>query len=106
MIVILRVTRRPSSRPASVCRPVIFKSKTESCDCIAGIFDTEPELDPWMVQGGLEITSPDPVYSNLLYPIVALDVQSFEESDWGSTIRRAPVLSFVAHGSPPGVCSW
>ena len=34
------------------------------------------------VQGGLEITSPDPVYSNLLYPIVALDVQSFEESDW------------------------
>lgn len=47
-----------------------------------GIFDTEPELDPWMVQGGLELTSPDPVYSNLLYPIVALDVQSFEESDW------------------------
>ena len=48
-----------------------------------GIFNTEPDLAPWMVQGGLEITSPDPIYSNLLYPIVALDVQSFEESDWG-----------------------
>jgi len=47
------------------------------------IFNTEPNLHPWMVQGGLEITSPDPIYSNLLYPIVALDVQSFEESDWG-----------------------
>jgi len=47
------------------------------------IFDAEPDLDAWMVQGGFEITSPDPIYSNLLYPIVALDVQSFEESDWG-----------------------
>ena len=48
-----------------------------------GIFRSEPDLDPWMVQGGVEITSPEPIYSNLLYPIVALDVQSFEESDWG-----------------------
>ncbi len=48
-----------------------------------GIFRSEPDLDPWMVQGGVEVTSPDPIYSNLLYPIVALDVQSFEESDWG-----------------------
>ncbi|MGH8545024.1 MAG: DUF1207 domain-containing protein [Gammaproteobacteria bacterium] len=47
------------------------------------IFDAEPDLDAWMAQGGFEITSPDPIYSNLLYPIVALDVQSFEESDWG-----------------------
>lgn len=46
------------------------------------IIRSEPNLDPWTAQAGLEVTSPDPVLHRLLYPIAALDVQSSEEAGW------------------------
>ncbi|MGH8579913.1 MAG: DUF1207 domain-containing protein [Gammaproteobacteria bacterium] len=46
------------------------------------IVRSEPDLDPWTAQGGIEITSPGPIFHPLLYPVVALDVQSSEEADW------------------------
>lgn len=46
------------------------------------IIRSEPDLAAGMAQAGIEITSPKPIYRDLLYPIVALDVQSFEERDW------------------------
>lgn len=45
------------------------------------IVRSEPDLDPWTAQGGIEIT-PGPLFHPLLYPVVALDVQSSEEADW------------------------
>jgi hypothetical protein len=46
------------------------------------IVSSEPELAAGIAQAGIEITSPKPIYRDLLYPVVALDVQSFEERDW------------------------
>ncbi|MGH8615936.1 MAG: DUF1207 domain-containing protein [Gammaproteobacteria bacterium] len=46
------------------------------------IVRSEPDLDPWTAQAGIEITSPGPIFHPLLYPVVALDVQSSEEADW------------------------
>jgi hypothetical protein len=46
------------------------------------IIRSEPDLAAGMAQAGIEITSPKPIYRDLLYPVVALDVQSFEETDW------------------------
>lgn len=45
------------------------------------IFRSEPDLDTWTAQGGIEI-SPGPIFHPLVYPIAALDVQSSEEADW------------------------
>ena len=46
------------------------------------IVSSEPDLAAGIAQAGIEITSPKPIYRDLLYPVVALDVQSFEERDW------------------------
>jgi Protein of unknown function (DUF1207) len=46
------------------------------------IIRSEPDLDAWTAQGGIEITGPGPMFHPLLYPVVALDVQSSEEADW------------------------
>ncbi|MGH8657076.1 MAG: DUF1207 domain-containing protein [Gammaproteobacteria bacterium] len=46
------------------------------------IIRSEPDLDTWTAQGGIEITSPGPIFHPLVYPVVALDVQSSEEADW------------------------
>lgn len=40
------------------------------------------ELDPLGVQAGLEYKSPAPVATAISYPVAAIDVQSFEDSDW------------------------
>lgn len=46
------------------------------------IIRSEPDLDTWTAQGGIEITGPGPIFHHLLYPVLALDVQSSEEADW------------------------
>ncbi len=46
------------------------------------IIRSEPDLDTWTAQGGVEITGPGPIFHPLLYPVLALDVQSSEEADW------------------------
>lgn len=40
------------------------------------------QLDPLGVQAGLEYKSPEPVATAISYPVAAIDVQSFEKSDW------------------------
>jgi hypothetical protein len=47
-----------------------------------GIVRSDPDLDPLFAQAGLEVTSPDPLIGNILYPIAAFDFQSAEELDW------------------------
>ena len=46
------------------------------------LIHTDPDLDPWAVHAGAEVTSPDPVFGEVLFPIAALDFQTNEESDW------------------------
>jgi len=46
------------------------------------IVRSEPHLDPWSLQAGLEMTSPKPLLGDLLFPIAALDFQTAEESGW------------------------
>lgn len=46
------------------------------------IVRSEPDLDPWLAQAGLELISPDPLIGNLLYPVAAFDFQTAEELDW------------------------
>lgn len=46
------------------------------------LFDQEPNLDPGLLQGGIELTGPVAYVNGYLRPIAALDVQSREESDW------------------------
>ena len=46
------------------------------------IVRSEPDLDPWLVQGGFEITSPEPWLGPVLFPIGALDVSADAEQDW------------------------
>lgn len=43
------------------------------------LFDSEPHLDPWLVQGGVEYSGPR--YGSLR-PIAAVDVQSRQLADW------------------------
>jgi hypothetical protein len=48
-----------------------------------GLFHTTPQnLKPWFVHGGFQLTSPYPLFTELLYPIAALDVQSNEQESW------------------------
>ncbi|BBA36658.1 uncharacterized protein sS8_4734 [Methylocaldum marinum] len=48
-----------------------------------GLFRTDPgTLKPWFTQGGFELTSPYPLWTELLYPVAALDVQAAEGTDW------------------------
>lgn len=48
-----------------------------------GLFRTDPgDLAPWFVQGGFELTSPYPLFTKLLYPVAALDIQAAEGIDW------------------------
>ncbi|MEZ4282343.1 MAG: DUF1207 domain-containing protein [Myxococcota bacterium] len=46
------------------------------------ILHREPALERGLLQGGIELTSPRAFASGYLRPVVALDVQSREESDW------------------------
>ncbi len=47
----------------------------------ARLISTEPDLEKHSVQGGMELTSPSPLFGEV-YPVVAGDVQTFEETDW------------------------
>lgn len=48
------------------------------------IVRSSPDLDAPFVQGGIELTSPDPVLGEVLFPLVAFDYQSSAELDWES----------------------
>lgn len=47
-----------------------------------GIVRSDPDLDPLFAHAGLEVTSPDPILGNSLFPIAAFDFQTAEELDW------------------------
>lgn len=49
---------------------------------VGTVIHSEPDLDPLRVQAGAEVTSPDPLVGDVLFPIVAFDFQSTEEADW------------------------
>jgi hypothetical protein len=60
-----------------------------------GMFRTDPEeLKPWFAQGGFQLTSPYPVFGDLLYPVAALDVQATEEQDWRLNYSARAGLEF------------
>jgi len=42
---------------------------------------SNPDLEKYSVHGGLELVSPGPLFASA-YPVAALDVQSFEETEW------------------------
>jgi len=44
------------------------------------------DLDPFGLQAGLEYQSPEPMFSAISYPLAAVDVQSFEETDWRANV--------------------
>jgi hypothetical protein len=54
------------------------------------IFHTEPSLEPWSAQQGIEFVSPTAFLNDSLRPIVALDVREQQENGW------SPNLSFRA----------
>jgi hypothetical protein len=48
-----------------------------------GLFNTDPRnLKPWFVHGGFQLTSPYPLFTELLYPLAALDIQADEQESW------------------------
>jgi hypothetical protein len=46
------------------------------------LFDQEPDLKPWSVQGGMEFRSPWTVASGQIRPVAAVDLQSREQNNW------------------------
>lgn len=46
------------------------------------LFNSEPDLQPWSLQAGLEFRSPWPSLESGWRPIAAVDLQSREENDW------------------------
>lgn len=46
------------------------------------IVRSNPDLDPWLVQGGFEVTSPRPLLQPVLFPIAAFDVAADAEQDF------------------------
>lgn len=46
------------------------------------IVRSDPDLAAPFVQAGVEVTSPDPLIGNILYPVAAFDFQTAEELDW------------------------
>jgi hypothetical protein len=60
-----------------------------------GLFRTDPsDLEPWFVQGGFELTSPYPVFTELLYPVAALDIQAAEGGDWDASYSARAGIEF------------
>jgi hypothetical protein len=51
------------------------------------LFDTDPpNLKPWSVQYGAELTSPWPPRPSIWRPIAAVDVQQKEENNWSADV--------------------
>ncbi|AGF77566.1 Protein of unknown function (DUF1207) [Desulfocapsa sulfexigens DSM 10523] len=51
------------------------------------LFDRDPsDLRPWLAQSGLEFRSSEAWLGGALRPIVALDLQNFEEGDWDTNV--------------------
>ena len=46
------------------------------------IVRSEPDLDPWLLQGGFELTSPEAWLDPVLFPIGALNLSADAERDW------------------------
>lgn len=46
------------------------------------IVRSEPDLDPWLLQAGLELTSPEPWLDPVLFPIAAFDFAADAEQDF------------------------
>ena len=60
-----------------------------------GLFNTDPSrLKPWFVQGGFQLTSPYPLFTELLYPIAALDVQANEQEGWNVNFSARAGVEF------------
>lgn len=59
------------------------------------LFDQEPaDLQPWSVQGGLELRSPWTVASGHIRPVAALDLQSREQNDWNLDVSLRGGIQF------------
>jgi len=58
------------------------------------IVRSEPDLDPWSLQAGFEVTSPDPLIGDLLFPIGAFDFQATDESGWADDYSLRAGLEF------------
>jgi hypothetical protein len=56
------------------------------------LFAGEPELDPWLTQGGLELTGP--LLLPGMRPVAATDVQSREQHDWNVDVSVRAGIQF------------
>lgn len=60
-----------------------------------GLFHTDPsDLKPWFVHGGFQLTSPYPLYTELLYPVAALDIQADEQEGWDANFSARAGVEF------------
>jgi hypothetical protein len=60
-----------------------------------GLFNTDPSnLKPWFVHGGFQLTSPYPLFTELLYPVAALDIQADEQKDWNTNFSFRAGVEF------------
>jgi Protein of unknown function (DUF1207) len=58
------------------------------------LFDQEPDLLPWSVQGGVEFRSPWTVASGQIRPVAALDLQSREQNGWNVDVSLRGGIQF------------
>ena len=58
------------------------------------LFDQEPDLLPWSVQGGVEFRSPWTVASGHIRPVAALDLQSREQNGWNVDVSLRGGIQF------------
>lgn len=59
------------------------------------LFDQEPaDLQPWSLQGGLELRSPWTVASGHIRPVAALDLQSREQNGWNVDVSLRGGIQF------------
>lgn len=60
-----------------------------------GLFHTDPSnLKPWFVHGGFQLTSPYPLFTELLYPVAALDIQANEQEGWNPNFSARAGVEF------------
>jgi Protein of unknown function (DUF1207) len=53
------------------------------------IFHSEPSLDPFSIQAGVEVQSPDAYLDGVVRPIAAFDYQSLQEQSWHENLSVA-----------------
>jgi uncharacterized protein DUF1207 len=64
------------------------------------IFHTEPGLEPWSAQQGIEFVSPTAFFNDSVRPIVAVDVREQQENGWSPnlSVRAGVELSSPERG--------